>query len=78
LGFVFSPRPFVAQPGRAAGRGQKFGKRPYFDKKLVSARNPLKRNKTAKEIFGKAWQKTPLFRKNLAKKLGWRALFHTL
>jgi hypothetical protein len=30
-------------------------------------------NKTAKEIFGKVWIKTPLFWKNLAKKFGGEA-----
>jgi hypothetical protein len=57
---------------RAADRRlQKFGNEPNSPKKLVCPRNPLKRNKTAKEMFGKVWRKTPLFWKSLAKKLGY-------
>jgi hypothetical protein len=59
-----------AQAHDADRKLRKFGKQAYLRKELGSPRNPLKRNKCDKEIFGKAWQKTPLFRKNLAKKLG--------
>jgi hypothetical protein len=57
----------LPQPCAAGREPRKFGKTPHFDKMLVSPRKPLKRNKCDKEIFGKAWIKTPLFWKNLAK-----------
>jgi hypothetical protein len=49
---------------------QRFGKDPLHRKKLASPRDPLKRNKSDKEIFGKAWQKAAFFWKSLENKFG--------
>jgi hypothetical protein len=53
--------------GRQGLGPQKFGKTPESRKKLGSPHNTLKTLKTDKKIFGKIWEKMPLFWKNLAK-----------
>jgi hypothetical protein len=56
--------------GRGERRGQKIWKTPYHRKKLFSSPKPLKKIKTAKEMFAKIWRKQAFFWKNLPKKLG--------